>query len=54
MPYQWQYQVSISDRWISFSEEDNLTLEKLYCDVNVETPVNFKSAQSLDLSRLER
>lgn len=54
MPYQWQYQVSISHQWTSFSEKDNLTLEKLYCNVNVETRVNFKPAQSLDLSRLER
>ncbi|XP_078378802.1 uncharacterized protein LOC144661949 isoform X2 [Oculina patagonica] len=54
LPYHWQYKVSIFDEWKSFNEIDNLTLEKLYCDVNVETQVNFKPAQSLDVSFLER
>ena len=33
---------------------DNFALEKLYCDVNVEAPVNFKPAQSLEVSSLQR
>ncbi|XP_078361818.1 uncharacterized protein LOC144646153 [Oculina patagonica] len=54
MPYHWQYKVAIFDEWKSFSEKDNLTLEKLYCDVNAETRSKFKPAQSLDVSHLER
>ena len=54
LPYHWQYKGSIFDEWKSFSEEDNLTLEKLYCDVSLETQVNFKPARSLEVSRLER
>ena len=54
MPYHWQYNFQGFDEWKSFSEKDNSMLEKLYCDVNVETKVNFKSAQSLDISGLNR
>ena len=54
LPYRWQYKGSIFDEWKNFSDTDNLALEKLYCDVNVATEVNFKPNQSLDVSRLER
>ena len=33
---------------------DNFALEKLYCDVSVEAPVDFKPAQSLEVSSLQR
>ena len=36
LPYHWQYKVSEVDEWKSFSETDNETLEKLYCDVTLE------------------
>ena len=48
MPYHWQYNFAIGyDKWNSFSEKDNLTLEKLYCNVETKA-VTFKPAQSLD------
>lgn len=54
MPYHWQYKVPFFDEWKSFGKKDNLALEKSYCDVNAETLLKFKPAQSLDVSRLER
>ena len=54
LPYHWQYKVSLFDEWKCFIVKDNLALEKMYCDVNVEMVVNFKPAQPLDLSRLQR
>ena len=33
---------------------DNLTLEKLYCDVSIDTLVNFKPTQFPDVSLLKR
>ena len=53
-PYHWQYKWFTSDEWKSFGDVDNFALEKLYCDVNVEAPVNFKPAQSLEVSSLQR
>ena len=54
LPYQWQYKAANVDVWRSFSDQDNLALEKLYCDVNTESRVNFKPSQALDLSLLKR
>jgi len=54
LPYHWQYKVSLFDEWKCFTDEDNLALETLYCDVNVGTLVNFKPAKSLDFSNLKR
>lgn len=57
MPYHWQYKVGKlfkSAEWESFSEKDNLALEKLYCDVNVEAPVDFKPTQSTEVSSVEK
>ena len=54
LPYHWQYRVSLFDDWKSFTDEDNLALEKMYSDVNVETLVNFKPVQPLDLSHLQK
>ena len=48
LPYHWQYNVSNGVEWKSFSEKDNLALEKLYCDVNVERPVKFNPAQAIE------
>ena len=33
---------------------DNFALEKLYCDVSVEAPVDFKPEQSLEVSSIQR
>ena len=54
LPYLWQYEVPQVHQWKSFSEMDNLTLEKLYCDVSIDTQVNFKPAQFLDASLFKR
>ena len=54
LPYHWLYNVPNIDEWKSFGEKDNLTLEKLYCDVSVDTQVNFQPAQALDVSSLKR
>ena len=53
-PYHWQYKWFTSDEWKSFGDVDNFALEKLYCDVNVEAPVDFKLAQSLEVFSLQR
>ena len=53
-PYHWQYHGFGSDEWKSFGDVDNFALEKLYCDVNVEAPVDFKPAQSLEIFSLQR
>ena len=38
MPYCWQFRVF--DQWTSFSQGDNVGIEKLYCDVeNLEVKV---------------
>ena len=47
LPYHGQYNVSSGVEWKSFSEKDNLALEKLYCDVNVEGPVKLNLAQAI-------
>ena len=40
MPYSWQFTVLDSDQWTSFSPGDNVSIEKLYCDVeNLEVKV---------------
>ena len=53
-PYHWQYKWFTSDEWKSFGDVDNFALEKLYCDVSVEAPVDFKPAQSLEVSSIQR
>ena len=45
LPFHWQYKVSLFDEWKCFTDEDNLAVEKMYCDENVGTLVNFKPAQ---------
>ncbi|XP_068694756.1 uncharacterized protein [Montipora foliosa] len=54
LPYHWQYKVPNVDAWNSFSDEDNATLERLYCDINVETRMKFKPVEPLDFSLAER
>ena len=54
LPYHWQYKGLKVDVWNSFGAMDNLALEKVYCDVNAESRVNFKPAQPLEFSLLER
>lgn len=54
LPYHWQYKVPNVDAWNSFSGEDNATLERLYCDINVETRMKFKPVEPLDFSLAER
>ena len=54
LPLAWQYKISLFDEWNCFTDEDKLALEKMYCDVNVGTLMNFKPAQPLNLSRLQR
>jgi len=54
LPYHWQYKVPLCDEWKCFIDKDNLALEKMYCDVNVVTVVNFKPAQPLDLFSVQR
>ncbi|XP_015751438.1 PREDICTED: poly [ADP-ribose] polymerase 12-like [Acropora digitifera] len=53
LPYHWQYKVPINDVWNSFSDEDNVALERLYCDVN-NTQMEFKPVETLDFSLTER
>lgn len=52
LPYHWQYKVPINDVWNSFSDEDNVALERLYCDVN-NTQMEFKPVETLDFSLTE-
>ena len=53
LPYHWQYKVPNVDVWKSFSDKDNVTLERLYCDVN-NTQMEFKPVETLDFSLAER
>ena len=36
LPFHWQYKLP-DDEWKSFNETDNEKLEKLYCDVTLES-----------------
>ena len=49
LPYHWQYKVPNVEVWNSFSEKDNVTLERLYCDVN-NARMNYKPVEILDFS----
>ena len=53
LPYHWQYKVPNVDVWNSFSDKDNVTLERFYCDVN-NTQMEFKPVETLDFSLTER
>ena len=53
LPYHWQYKVRKFGGWNSFGDEDNVTLERLYCDVN-NTRMDYKPAEILDFSEADR
>ena len=49
LPYHWQYKVPNVDVWNSFSDKDNVTLERHYCDVN-NARMDYKPVEILDFS----
>ena len=57
LPFHWQYKVPDVDEWKSFTETDNETLEKLYCDVMLEDcsasgfQISFERQVAFDSSR---
>ena len=46
MPYQWQFRQPGSKEWTSCNLDENVVLEKLFCDVeNVEVEVVFRDGR---------